>query len=201
MNDITYIDYDNKDVDKFLASVQGELKKSELVYVKLSSKMFPRRVLDLPEKVRRLFASNPVVKPLWEDVKFSLNDNCTIVNSNSMEKVVGKLGNVYLSGFDSECVTVCIITHNRTNVACATIENLIRNLKYTKLKWCISDDRSDPGHIENLIHTFNENGIFNVKVCCTNPFSYGLGASLNNALQYSWTNGDLSFIVEDDWIL
>ena len=96
---------------------------------------------------------------------------------------------------------MCILTHNRTNVACATIDYLVKNLKYDNLKWCISDDLSDNGHIDRLLDVFKNNGINEVKVCMTNPYSRGLGAALNNALMYSWTNGDLSFTVEDDWIL
>ncbi len=102
---------------------------------------------------------------------------------------------------NTDCITVCIITHNRTNVACATIQYLIKNLKYNNLKWCISDDRSDKGHIEKLISLFKENGIEDVKVCRSTPDSYGLGAALNKALKYSWENGNLSLTVEDDWIL
>ena len=69
MNDIAYIDYDNKDVDKFLASVQGELKKSELVYVRMSTRMFPRRTLDLPDAVKKYIMTHPKVKVEWD--KFS----------------------------------------------------------------------------------------------------------------------------------
>lgn len=181
MNDIAYIDYDNKDVDKFLTSVQRELKKSELVYVKMSSKMFPRRVLDLPEKLRTLLGRNPRVKVEWDD-------NSSLVSSKSINGI-------------SPCVTVCILTHNRTNVACATIDYIVKNLKYDNLKWCISDDLSDEGHIGKLLAIFGGNGVKDVKVCTTNPYSRGLGAALNNALMYSWTNGDLAFTVEDDWIL
>lgn len=92
-------------------------------------------------------------------------------------------------------------THNRTNVACAVIDSLIKNLKYPKLKWCISDDRSDEGHVDKLVKQFKKNGINEVHVEKTNKERYGLGASLNNGLKYAWTNSDIVLTTEDDWIL
>ncbi len=98
-------------------------------------------------------------------------------------------------------VTVVMTTHNRTNVACAVIDSLIKNLKYPKLKWCISDDRSDEGHVDKLVEQFKKNGINEVHVEKTNKERYGLGASLNNGLKYAWTNSDIVLTTEDDWIL
>jgi hypothetical protein len=46
-----------------------------------------------------------------------------------------------------------------------------------------------------------KNGIHDVKVLRTNDEHYGLGASMNNALKYAWTNGELALTMEDDWIL
>lgn len=98
-------------------------------------------------------------------------------------------------------VTVVMTTHNRTNVACAVIDSLCKNLKYPKLKWCISDDRSDEGHVDKLVEQFKKNGINEVHVEKTNKERYGLGASLNNGLIYAWTNSDIVLTTEDDWIL
>ena len=98
-------------------------------------------------------------------------------------------------------VTVVMTTHNRTNVACAVIDSLVKNLKYPKLKWCISDDRSDEGHVDKLVEQFKKNGINEVHVEKTNKERYGLGASLNNGLRYAWTNSDIVLTTEDDWIL
>lgn len=98
-------------------------------------------------------------------------------------------------------VTVLMTTHNRTNVACAVIDSLVKYLKYPKLKWCISDDRSDEGHVEKLVEQFKKNGINEVHVEKTNKERYGLGASLNNGLKYAWTNSDIVLTTEDDWIL
>ena len=98
-------------------------------------------------------------------------------------------------------VTVVMTTHNRTNVACAVIDSLVKNLKYPKLKWCISDDRSDEGHVDKLVEQFKKNGINEVHVEKTNNERYGLGSSLNNGLKYAWTNSDIVLTTEDDWIL
>ena len=103
--------------------------------------------------------------------------------------------------WNKPCITVVILTHNRTHVACATIDYLVKNLKYDNLKWCISDDRSSGDHIETLLRRFLRNNIHNVKVLETNDEHYGLGASMNNALKYAWTNSDIVLTVEDDWIL
>jgi hypothetical protein len=46
-----------------------------------------------------------------------------------------------------------------------------------------------------------KNNINDVKVLKTNDKHYGLGASMNNALKYAWTNGELALTIEDDWIL
>ena len=103
---------------------------------------------------------------------------------------------------DIPCITVALLTHNRTNVACATIDHLVKNLKYPNLKWCISDDRStDKNHVEILVQRFLKNNIRDVKVLRTDDEHYGLGASMNNALKYAWTNGDIVLTMEDDWIL
>jgi len=48
-------------------------------------------------------------------------------------------------------ISVIITTHNRTNVACACIESFVKNIKYPNLDWIISDDRSEPGHVEKLL--------------------------------------------------
>ena len=98
-------------------------------------------------------------------------------------------------------VTVVMTTHNRTNVACAVIDSLVKNLKYPKIKWCISDDRSDEGHVDKLVEQFKKNGINEVHVEKTNNERHGLGASLNNGLKYAWTNSDIVLTIEDDWIL
>ena len=179
-----------KEIDKLMKLA----KQPDLVYVKFSSSWFPRHDLDIPPELNKLFHVNPSVKSCWDnfpEIDFERYD--VQKNIRQDEQVAGAIPN--------PCVTVSIITHNRTNVACATIDNLVKNLKYDNLKWCISDDLSDEGHIGKLLAIFRGNGVKDVKVCTTNPYSKGLGAALNNALMDSWTNGDLAFTVEDDWIL
>lgn len=98
-------------------------------------------------------------------------------------------------------VSVVITTHNRTRVAQETIKFMVRNFRYKNVKWIISDDRSDPGHIESLIETFKECGVENVTVCRTDSKRYGLGASLNNGLREAFKFSDIVLTMEDDWIL
>ena len=63
-----YLEYKG-DVESLYGDIQQILEKREkpyLVYVNLSSSWFPRRMMDLPNKLKMMFASNPMVKPLWD---------------------------------------------------------------------------------------------------------------------------------------
>ena len=51
-----------KEIDKLMKRVM----KPDLVYVKLSSAWFPRRALDFPPELAKLFYGNPRVKPYWD---------------------------------------------------------------------------------------------------------------------------------------
>lgn len=63
---IIWIDFDTN-TEKCLASIQDALKKKpELVYVKMSSMWFPRRVLDLPIELLDYVMGNPMVKFVWD---------------------------------------------------------------------------------------------------------------------------------------
>lgn len=42
-------------------------KKPDLVYVKLSSTWFPKRVFDLPKELVEYVGRNPTVKLMWDD--------------------------------------------------------------------------------------------------------------------------------------
>lgn len=68
------LDY-NSNVDSLLNDI-GKLTsgedKPDLIFVKMSSQWFPKRLLDLPSELRNLFARNPTVKPLWSGTKFSI---------------------------------------------------------------------------------------------------------------------------------
>ena len=101
-------------------------------------------------------------------------------------------------------ISVMITTHNRTNVICAVIDSLCKNLKYSgNIHWIISDDRSDNGHLEKvkkqlLLNEIEENYISILK---TDKKRYGLGASLNNGLKEAFKYGEVVLTTEDDWIL
>lgn len=161
------------------------------MFLNLSLEEFPNRLNDLPKNLVKLSLKNPKVKIGFDvDVKdFFGDDEVIYIDGNEV------------TSLNIPCVTVCIITHNRTNVACATIENLIKHIKYGNIKWCISDDMSDAFHIPCLIETFKRNGINDVEICKTTEKSYGLGAALNNGLKCAWKFGELILTVEDDWIL
>ena len=62
---IIWIDFDTN-TDKCLASIQDALKKSELVYVKVSTTLFPNRMLDLPRSFVKFVMQNPGVKVIWD---------------------------------------------------------------------------------------------------------------------------------------
>ena len=98
-------------------------------------------------------------------------------------------------------VSVVMTTHNRTRVACETIDSLCRNLKYAgELRWIISDDRSENGHVQALIDQFLKYDI--VPICkFTNDNHYSLGAALNNGLLEAFRASDVCLTTEDDWIL
>lgn len=102
---------------------------------------------------------------------------------------------------DPESVAVIITTHNRTETAKTTIESLVKRLKYPKLHWFIADDRSEPGHVQQLVDKFVELGIDDVQVTETNAEHWGLGASLNNALTAAFKLTDVVLTTEDDWYL
>jgi glycosyltransferase involved in cell wall biosynthesis len=102
---------------------------------------------------------------------------------------------------DPESVAVIITTHNRTETAKTTIESLVKRLKYPKLHWFIADDRSEPGHVQQLVDKFSELGVNDVHVTETNEEHWGLGASLNNALTAAFKLTDIVLTTEDDWYL
>lgn len=102
---------------------------------------------------------------------------------------------------DPESVAVIMTTHNRTETAKITIESLVKRLKYPKLHWFIADDRSDPGHVQQLVDKFAELGVNDVNVTETDSEHWGLGASLNNALSAAFRLTDVVLTTEDDWYL
>ena len=75
----------NSNVESLLKEIEDmrtSTNSPELVYVKLHSNKFPMREFDLPSKLRKLFLTYPMVKPLWDDSKISLDQmSCTIGDS------------------------------------------------------------------------------------------------------------------------
>lgn len=101
----------------------------------------------------------------------------------------------------SDKVAVVVTTHNRTDTAKLALESLVSKLKYPNLEWIIADDRSEPGHLQALLDLMRSLGVNNVKHTTTTDDHWGLGASLNNALQVAFKTCDVVLTTEDDWFL
>ena len=100
-------------------------------------------------------------------------------------------------------LAVMITTHNRTATACTCLLSLLKNLVHDDIRWVISDDRSEPGHVETIL-SFMENHRFDmskVTVRRTDEFRYGLGAAINNGLDEGFRLSDVVLRTEDDWYL
>ena len=96
---------------------------------------------------------------------------------------------------------VVITTHNRTRVASTVIESLVQNLKFDgKIEYCICDDRSDKGHVEELVKTFESFGIKPTVKKATKA-KWGLGASLNRGIKWALKLAPFVLTTEDDWLL
>ena len=96
---------------------------------------------------------------------------------------------------------VVITTHNRTKVASTVIESLAKNLKFAgRIEYCICDDRSNPGHVDELVQTFKACGI-KPMVKRASKKHFGLGASLNKGLEWGFKKSPFVLTTEDDWLL
>lgn len=97
---------------------------------------------------------------------------------------------------------ICIFTHNRTQVACATVRALLRNLKADgyDMWYILCDDRSKPGHVNAVKAAFNEFGV-KPTVFLNDERRWGLGASMNRGLEAALAHNDVCLRLEDDWML
>lgn len=101
-------------------------------------------------------------------------------------------------------IAVIVTTHNRTRIARAALESLVRNLNYSGgLVWCICDDRSESGHVQSLEGRLRSLGVpsGSIRTLLTSDTRYGLGASLNAGLSFGFSVSDVVLTTEDDWIL
>lgn len=69
------------------------------------------------------------------------------------------------------------------------------------MRWIISDDRSDAGHVDVLANTLKTLGIRDYVVTRTNDEKFGLGSSMNNGLKEAFKVSDIALTTEDDWML
>lgn len=99
-------------------------------------------------------------------------------------------------------LSVVFQTHNRTATACFCLDTMCRNLKYAgQLHYCICDDRSEDGHVDALVGVLRRNGVSNFSLHYTDGSRWGLGASMNNGLKWSFKFTDVVLTAEDDFML
>ena len=131
-----------------------------------------------------------VVPEIEKNIKQDSNFNIASVISKTTEMISTNL----------PTVPVVIFTHNRTNVAIEVIKSLVKNIVYPRLKWILSDDRSNKEHICKLKDLFAELNI-RPTICTTSKDHWGLGASMNNGLKEAFKTSDIVLRTEDDWFL
>lgn len=153
------------------------------------------------ENVSKTKTNNRVVSTIKKKIETITKVVSNVGKIDFNEKILNKISNFVHEEKEAPLVSVVMFTHNRTKVAKFCLKNLIENLKYPNLRWIISDDRSDEGHVEQLLDEFSKSEISNVVVCRTTDEHYGLGASMNNGLREAFKNTDVVLRVEDDWAL
>lgn len=97
---------------------------------------------------------------------------------------------------------VCIFTHNRTKVACATVNALLDHLKCPgwRIRYILCDDLSRPGHVDAVVREFEKRGI-TPSVHLNDERRHGLGASMNRGLDDAFDTSHVCLRLEDDWLL
>lgn len=99
-------------------------------------------------------------------------------------------------------LSVVFQTHNRTATACFCLDTMCRNLRYAgQIHYCVCDDRSDDGHVDALVGVLRRNGVSNFSLHYTDGSRWGLGASMNNGLKWSFKFTDVVLTAEDDFML
>lgn len=102
-----------------------------------------------------------------------------------------------------DILPIVFLTHNRTKLACATIDFLMRNLKFDgKIKLIISDDRSDSQHVKTLLETARKHlDEKDIIVLLASKERYGYGSAMNRGLEIAYLFSSVALTLEDDWIL
>lgn len=97
---------------------------------------------------------------------------------------------------------VCIFTHNRTKVACATVNALLDHLKCRPagVRYILCDDLSRPGHVDAVVKAFTDRGV-KPSVHLNDARRHGLGASMNKGLEDAFSTSPVCLRLEDDWLL
>lgn len=135
----------------------------------------------------------------------ALSPQCDETHVATNEHNASRLPGVVYEKFNDEhppVLPVVFLTHNRTAVACHCLDALCKRLVYDgRIHWCVSDDRSENGHIEALERVLSLNGVKEYSIMRTSDSKWGLGASMNNGLALSFGLSDVVLTTEDDFLL
>lgn len=210
-----------EDVDAdFIASMSGKtgpvkaVSDGRSLYV-LGRDLFQDAVKSgesgIGEALRRMgveteVVGTPVVDPVPDMKRPAVQRKATFLRRGdpSPDGIIGRKREVVASGEPLPVLPIVFLTHDRTRVARETVRHLVKNIRYDgPIKWCLCDDRSMPGHVGSIFNLLTELGVDDgdISVFSSTKDRYGLGASMNNGLKYSFGIGDIALTVEDDWIL
>lgn len=94
-------------------------------------------------------------------------------------------------------VVVNLLTKNRTELAVRTIHQCLRHLKYEgKLVWALSDNGSEPGHVQKLLNTIPQGMMLAGTVR-----DGTIGECWNTGLRYIFMRAEYYIRLEDDMCL
>lgn len=114
----------NSNVESLLKEVDKLMNGShqpDLIYIKFSSAWFPRRELDMPDELNRLFHVNPKVKACWDGFpdEYTLNEEDGTSEYRNVDE---------LPDFNTRKVVVTLTSwHQRIGNCKTVIESLLGN--------------------------------------------------------------------------
>lgn len=191
-----FLPWPKHDNPRVLEQLQARLNKNPINSSELNKDQIIN--ISVPQVV------GPIPQKQFRNVNSFEEEYNQFINELKKKKVMKEIEKVnLLKPVDLTKLTlpVIITTHNRTRVASTVIESLVHNLKFDgKIAYCICDDRSDKGHIEELVKTFNGLGI-EPTVKKSTKTKWGLGASLNRGIKWALKLAPFVLTTEDDWLL
>lgn len=94
-------------------------------------------------------------------------------------------------------IWILLTTYERTACAVRTVEALKKNMLWPNIGWWISDDGSQPEHVQAIIEAIGPT----YDIRWYNSMRRGVGVGMNYSLRQIWNLGDLVLMMEDDWEL